>query len=176
MASGSTKAVAEKAKHQRLVTGKRPASFPKAKASTRLSPYKHVKVFGQSVGLTSDKQASVIKALKSGLPISSFQKLQKIMDVSAGELASTVNIASRTLSRRKRQGKLQTDESERLLRIGKLFDMALELFEDKRLAQQWFKEPNKALGGATPLGYSDTEPGAKEVEMLIGRLEFGIFS
>jgi putative toxin-antitoxin system antitoxin component (TIGR02293 family) len=176
MANGSTKAGAEKMKSLYSGVGKRPTSFLKTKVRTRLHPYKHVKILGQSVGLTSDNQASIIKALKSGLPISSFKKLQKIMDVPAGELASTVNIASRTLSRRNKQGKLQTDESERLLRIGKLFDMALELFEDKRLARQWFKEPNKALGGSSPLNYSDTEPGAKEVEMLIGRLENGVFS
>jgi putative toxin-antitoxin system antitoxin component (TIGR02293 family) len=145
-----------------------------AKAVTAI-PYKHIKV-GQSVGVTSDNTATIIKALKSGLPISSFKKLQKIMDLPAGDLASIVNIAPRTLSRRNKQGKLQTDESERLLRLGKLFDMALELFEDKLLARQWFKEPNKALGGASPLNYSDTEPGAKEVEMLIGRLEHGVFS
>ena len=176
MAHGSTKAVAEKTKSQSSGAGKRPTSFLKTRIGVRLIPYKHVKVIGQSVGLTSNNKASIIKALKSGLPISSFEKLQKIMDVPAGELASTVNIAPRTLSRRKKQGKLQTDESERLLRIGRLFYMALELFEDKRLARQWFKEPNKALGGSSPLNYSDTEPGAKEVEMLIGRLEHGVFS
>jgi putative toxin-antitoxin system antitoxin component (TIGR02293 family) len=176
MAQGSTKTVVEKTRRQYPGSGKRPGSVSKSKIGARISPYKHVKILGQSVGLTSDKKASIIKALKSGLPISSFKKLQKIMDVPAGELALTVNIALRTLSRRNKQGRLQTDESERLLRIGRLFDMALELFEDKRLARQWFKEPNKALGGSSPLNYSDTEPGAKEVELLIGRLEHGVFS
>ena len=176
MVHGTTKTVAEKSKSRITGTRKRPASVLKRKIVSHATPYTHVKVLGQSVGLTSDNKAAIIKALKSGLPISSFKRLQKIMDVPAGELASTVNIAPRTLLRRKKQGKLQTDESERLLRIGKLFDMALELFEDKKLARQWFKEPNKALGGSSPLNYSDTEPGAKEVEMLIGRLEFGVFS
>jgi putative toxin-antitoxin system antitoxin component (TIGR02293 family) len=40
----------------------------------------------------------------------------------------------------------------------------------------WLKSPQKALGGKTPLEYSDTEPGAREVEDLLGRLEHGVFS
>src|SRR4051812_12328370 len=100
MAHGSMKVAAEKTKGHYAGTGKRPTSFLKTRIGARINPYKHVKVIGQSVGLTSNNKTSIINALKSGLPISSFTKLQKIMDVPAGELASTVNIAPRTLSRR----------------------------------------------------------------------------
>ncbi len=87
-----------------------------------------------------------------------------------------MNISPRTFSRRETGGKLQTDESDRLFRTGRLFDMAIELFEDQALAQKWFTTPKKALGEKSPLAYADTEPGAKEVENLIGRLEHGVYS
>src|SRR5690606_29674049 len=176
MVKSSGKMASGKKKAGKLVSAGRSRSVVKKKTTSHVPAYRHIKVLGQSVGLLTDNQAAIIKALKSGLPISSFKKLQKIMDVPAGQLATTVNIAARTLLRRGKQGKLQTDESERLLRIGRLFDLTLELFEDKQMARQWFKEPNKALGGVSPLEYSDTEPGAKEVESLIGRLDQGIFS
>ena len=32
----------------------------------------------------------------------------------------------------------------------------------------------RALGGATPLGFARTEPGVREVEDLLGRIEYGI--
>ena len=35
---------------------------------------------------------------------------------------------------------------------------------------------NRALGGATPLDFAKTEPGAREVENVLGRLEHGVFS
>jgi putative toxin-antitoxin system antitoxin component (TIGR02293 family) len=43
-------------------------------------------------------------------------------------------------------------------------------------AISWLAAPKKALGHETPLAYSRTELGAREVENLIGRLEHGVFS
>lgn len=53
----------------------------------------------------------------------------------------------------------------------------MELFEgDVAGAVVWLTSPKKALGHKTPLAYSRTKPGAREVENLIGRLEQGVFS
>jgi putative toxin-antitoxin system antitoxin component (TIGR02293 family) len=53
----------------------------------------------------------------------------------------------------------------------------VNLFEgDVPAAMTWLTTPRKALGGRPPLSYARTEPGAREVENLIGRLEHGIFS
>ena len=79
--------------------------------------------------------------------------------------------------RRKASGKLTTEESERLLRIAGIFEDAVDLFEgDVPAAVNWLTTPRKALGDRPPLSYARTEPGAREVENLIGRLEHGIFS
>ena len=118
----------------------------------------------------------LIKNIKKGLPISAFEKIKKELDVSADTLASTVNIANRTLARRKKEGRFQPDESERVLRIASLFDRALQVLHNQNSVQLWFKSPQKGLGGKTPLEYADTEPGAREVEDLLGRLEHGVFS
>ena len=100
----------------------------------------------------------------------------KELDISAKTLPITVNIAHRTLTRRQKEGRFKTDESERVLRIARLYDKAVEVFEEKSIAKQWFKIPSKALGGKTPLEYADTEPGAQEVFDLLGRVEHGVFS
>ena len=118
----------------------------------------------------------LIKNIKKGLPISAFEKIQKELDVSADTLASTINIATRTLARRKKEGRFHSDESERVLRIASLFDRALQVLHSQSRVQLWFKSPQKGLGGQTPLEYADTEPGAREVEDLLGRLEHGVFS
>ena len=56
------------------------------------------------------------------------------------------------------------------------FDKAVDVLEDRNLARKWFKEPVRALNGRTPLEFSDTELGAQEVEDLLGRIEYGVFS
>ena len=80
-------------------------------------------------------------------------------------------------SRRKSKGKFTPEESERLLRLGTVFEQAVELFEgDRAAALRWLTAPRKALEGKTPLAYARTELGAREVEDLIGRLEHGVVS
>jgi putative toxin-antitoxin system antitoxin component (TIGR02293 family) len=128
------------------------------------------------MNLIKTEKTVLIKNIKKGLPTSAFEKIQKELDVSADTLAATVNIASRTLARRKKEGRLHPDESERVLRIASLFDKAVQVFHNQNRVQLWFKSPQKALGGRTPLEYADTEPGAREVEDLLGRLEHGVFS
>ena len=90
-------------------------------------------------------------------------------------LSQIVNIPKRTLTRRKQQGKLNADESEKVLRIARLYDRALEVFEDQHAAEKWLKEPARGLGEAIPLKYARTELGAQEVERLLIRIEHGVF-
>ncbi len=81
------------------------------------------------------------------------------------------------MARRKAAGRLAPDESERLLRISTVFEKTVDLFEgDVAGAVAWLTSPKRALGRETPLAYSRTELGAREVEDLIGRLEHGVFS
>jgi len=128
------------------------------------------------LNLIKTEKNVLIKNIKKGLPISAFEKIQRELDASADTLASTVNIATRTLARRKKEGRFHSDESERVLRIASLFDRALQVLHSQNRVQLWFKSPQKGLGGQTPLEYADTEPGAREVEDLLGRLEHGVFS
>jgi len=128
------------------------------------------------VGQRFQNPSEMIATLKEGLPISAFEAVKEALGISEQALSEVTRIATRTLTRRKREGRLHTDESERLLRIGLLFDRAVEVLGTREAAQQWFVTPLQALGGAAPLDYADTEPGAREVEDLLGRIAHGVFS
>lgn len=133
-------------------------------------------VWGRSLGISLRNTEAIIDYLKNGLTISSFERLSDAIEISPRKLAGITNIASRTLARRKKEGKLQLAESERVFRLGTLFDKAVEVLGDRSHARRWIKTPTKALGGKSPLEYADTEIGAREVEDLLGRLEHGVFS
>ena len=152
--------------------GVRTLGVPSARISVASKPF----VYGASVGVQSRDRCDVIRLLKQGLPISAFDRMQAELDVPARTLAIAASIAERTLIRRRKEGRLQPAESERLLRIGVLFDKALEVLGEQEIVRRWFKTPKKALGGQSPLEYADTEPGAREVEDLLGRIEYGVFS
>jgi putative toxin-antitoxin system antitoxin component (TIGR02293 family) len=132
-------------------------------------------MYGQTIGIQSKSLDDLIIHLKRGLPVISLTKLSDEMGVPENRLAIVVNIAQRTLTRRKKEGRFKPDESERVLRIAKLFERAIEVMGTSELAQQWFRSPVKGLRGKTPLEYADTEPGAQEVEAMLDRIEDGVF-
>lgn len=120
---------------------------------------------------------SLLAKVQAGLPYRAIEHLQRNLDLPMSRLAEVVDIRPRTLSRRKEEGRLEPDESDRLLRASRVFGRALELFEaDAAEARAWLGRPQRALGGAVPLDLLRTELGAREVEDLIGRLEQGVFS
>jgi len=128
------------------------------------------------LGLRARTRVQVIAALKAGLPVGSFNRLQAALAIRTQELAGIVQIPVRTLARRQREQHLDIGESERVLRIGSLFDRAVAVLGNAERARQWLKAPQLALGGRTPLEYADTEPGTREVEDLLGQLEDGVFA
>ena len=74
----------------------------------------------QSIGIRSKNIDELILKIEKGLPISSFDKLKKKLGVSDNFLSQIVNIPKRTLTRRKQQGRLNTQESEKVLRVARL--------------------------------------------------------
>jgi putative toxin-antitoxin system antitoxin component (TIGR02293 family) len=108
--------------------------------------------------------------------MSEFTALQELLALTEDVLAGLLGISRATLHRRKKSGRLGTPESERLVRFARLFGRAMEVFGSEEGAREWLKSPARACGGESPLSYSDTEFGAREVEDLLGRLEHGVFS
>jgi putative toxin-antitoxin system antitoxin component (TIGR02293 family) len=64
-----------------------------------------------------------------------------------------------------------------LLRLSRLFERAVSLYDgDRDEARQWLETPIPALDDEPPLELARTEPGAREVDDLIGRIEHGVVS
>ena len=103
--------------------------------------------------------------------------LARHLRISQEQLSELIYLPKRTLHRRIEQGEvLKQDESERVLRLFRLYNRAVEVFADEERAARWFSSRPKALGGKTPLEFMKTEPGARWVEEVLGRIEHGVFS
>jgi putative toxin-antitoxin system antitoxin component (TIGR02293 family) len=117
----------------------------------------------------------LISQLKAGLPVESFDDLRNHLDLSDNALAQIVQIPKRTLGRRRVKGRFNTGESERVLRLTQVYEMAADVFWSSEKAKRWLKKPARGLGGRIPLEYADTYIGANEVVKLLGRIDHGIF-
>ncbi|MEJ2219865.1 MAG: hypothetical protein P8X80_03520 [Desulfobacterales bacterium] len=101
----------------------------------------------QAIDIKSKNINDMIQKVQKGLPVRSFEKLGKKLGVSDTLLSRILNIPMRTLTRRKHQGRLNAEESEKVLRIAKLYDKALDVFEDEGATEKWLNEPARGLGG-----------------------------
>jgi putative toxin-antitoxin system antitoxin component (TIGR02293 family) len=132
---------------------------------------------GRTLGLKATSPRELIRQVELGFSFSRLRLLESRSGMPVARIAAIVGIPERTLARRRNSGRLTSDESERLLRVSGVFEKAVDLCEGNRAAAlKWLTSPKKALENETPLLYSRTELGAREVENLIGRLEHGVFS
>lgn len=132
--------------------------------------------YGKSIGITVEHPTELISILKSGLPFKSFEVLRDNLAITEKSLVKILQLTASELHERKVRGYFHRDESERLYRVARLYDRAYELFADQEMLRSWIKMPKLALAGMSPIYYADLEPGAIEVDDLIGRLQYGVYS
>lgn len=115
--------------------------------------------------------------VEEGLPVGEVVEFGKQAGFTNEELARLIHIPARTYARRvASKSRLKVSEGERAIRLMRLFSRAKQVFGTDENTRRWFNARILALGRKTPLEYAQTEPGAREVENIIGRIEDGVFS
>lgn len=118
---------------------------------------------------------AMVQRVEEGLPVMDVVRFSRQAGFTNEELARLINIPARTYARRVAdKGRLKVHEGERAARLMRVFDRAKQLFVTDENTRGWFNAQIPALGWKTPLEYAQTEPGAREVENVIGRIEHGI--
>ena len=118
----------------------------------------------------------LIRKIQKGLRFTELETLQNSIDLPFEQLAAKLSISRSTLQRRKAAGRLSPDESDKVMRLSRLLEHATKVFGDIEKARAWLKFPQRGLGGAVPLDYAETEVGAREVDNLLGRIDYGVYS
>jgi len=128
---------------------------------------------GNAADLTPSK---LIKSLKAGLLVQEVEVLRSNLNLPAERLFPILGISKATLHRRMASGRFDPAESDRVVRFARLMGKAVEVLESVPNARLWLTSPQVGLGGAVPLEYAETEVGAREVDDLLGRIEYGVYS
>jgi putative toxin-antitoxin system antitoxin component (TIGR02293 family) len=126
-------------------------------------------VFGRSFRTASDIQA----AIREGFPQTVVVEVMHAAGLTLKELASSLDLSPRSLQRRRREGRLARHESDRLYRLARIIALAKRYLGDDESSTRWLRRPIRALGGSIPLQWIDTEPGARLVENVLGRIAYG---
>lgn len=124
-------------------------------------------------GKTFSNDRDLREAIREGFPPAVVPQLMRASGLTLKELAGALDLSPRSLQRRRQGGRLAAYESDRLYRLARIVALASESLGDQRRAMRWLKRSNRALGGLAPLAAIDTEPGARQVENILGRIAYG---
>lgn len=131
------------------------------------------KILGRVVKRTSD----LAELVREGIPARALMVLAERAGLRQADVSSRFGIPQRTLTRRlAKHARLTTAESDRTVRLARVYAAAVETLGDAGKASEWLKTANRALGGARPFDQLDTDPGVREVEEILGRIAYGVYS
>jgi putative toxin-antitoxin system antitoxin component (TIGR02293 family) len=75
---------------------------------------------------------------------------------------------------KRRNGKLRVIESERTERLARVIAAAETVWDDQNDAREWLTKPHPELGDRAPIECALTELGARQVESVLDRLQYGL--
>jgi putative toxin-antitoxin system antitoxin component (TIGR02293 family) len=129
------------------------------------------------LGRPANRGGVLAELVREGLPVKALLLLAERLDMRQAEISDKIGIPKRTLTRRLTQhSRLTAAESDRAVRLAQVYSNAAETLGSDEKAAAWLKTPNRALRGGRPLDQLDTDPGVREVEDVLGRIAYGVYS
>ena len=112
-----------------------------------------------------------------GFEFDAVEKIKAHASLTDAELAALLGIGEATLRRARVAGAtLDAATSDRLYRLSKVIAVAEEVLESTTGAIGWLRRPQPALQGRTPLELLVTQAGADQVETLLRRIDYGVYT
>jgi len=120
---------------------------------------------------------ALAQLVRDGLPVKALVELAERLNLRQAEISEKIGISQRTLTRRiAHHSRLTASESDRIVRFAQVYSNAVETLGSPQRAADWLKTPNRTLRGGRPFDQLDTDPGVREVEDLLGRIAYGVYS
>jgi len=117
----------------------------------------------------------IVDHIQKGFAVKALYRVSDFL--APGDVNFKFQIVSKaTLARRKKQpgARLTAHESDRLARLAKVFSFAREVWGDDEGARAFLFRPHPMLRGRRPIDVVlGTELGARLVEEILGRLQYG---
>lgn len=133
----------------------------------------------QVLGVGAGERAcslAIARIVHTRVPIGTLQAYTKRGFLSSAEVYRYI-IPKRTLTHRKnKHERLSIDESEKLARIARLTEQAIDTFGSTAKAAAWLRRPDPRFGDKAPLELASTEHGGRVVEETLIQIDEGFFA
>lgn len=116
------------------------------------------------------------REIERGIPITMLEKFSAYSGIAVKDLLEIV-IPARTLKhRRQRQEPLSLDESDRLMRVAKMCELAVKVYGDQEGGRKWLLGTKRRFDGRTALSMLRTEAGEQAVTNALIQIDEGYFA
>ena len=164
-------------------------------------------LMGRLLGVPLSSEADALRVSRTGIPASHFVAVAKRLNLSVDAIGAPSTMRRRLKNAAKFVGKdkqghvivhvhdaaggkvtesaettsedlLTPVESERLVRLARVYSEAMQLFGDEQAALAWLNTPADYLqddNPTTPMKLAEMESGARIVEALLQRTAYGVF-
>ena len=120
---------------------------------------------------------AIARRIEKGLPSSSIDRVKDALNLNDKQMSAILDASQRTLTRLRAGRKhVPVSVGDRLFRIANIFVLAADALESEDEAKHWLRSRQVGLNNRTPLELLNTEAGAREIERLLGRIEYGVYS
>lgn len=118
--------------------------------------------------------AELAGKLEKGLPVSALERVSRLISPLEPNFKYLI-VRKATLARRKsKHSRLTTEESDRVARLARLWELALDVWGDAQDAHEFLFKPHAMLDGKSPVDATlQTSFGAREAEAILGRAKYG---
>jgi putative toxin-antitoxin system antitoxin component (TIGR02293 family) len=115
------------------------------------------------------------RAVEQGVPLSALDEFAAYSGIPIKDLLEVV-IPARTLKhRRQRSEPLNLDESDRLARVSRTFELAVKVYKDRDDGRDWLMSTMRRFDGRTALSMLRTEAGEHAVREFLIQIDEGMF-
>lgn len=141
--------------------------------STMLEEAQILKLLGQR----GKRPGALVELTRTGIDAVVAKRAVEAFQLSARQTMAILGTSQRTLARRlQKKEPLGPVESDRLVRFLRVAAHAEKVLEGRDRAVDWLKSPNRALGGKVPMELLDTDAGTEQVEEVLLRIDYGVYS
>lgn len=131
--------------------------------------------FFSFIGIKPMSDLELATLTERGLPLTAIDRLKR-HGLTFTEISDVV-ISPRTLKhRRSRKELLSNVETERVLRVARIVDLAEQVFGSREKALLWLRSSDDRLKDRSPMQMLVNEPGGRLVENLLWQIDEGVYS
>ena len=126
----------------------------------------------RTLGADIASEADLARIVRHRIPLKALEHLKR-SGFSEREIERFVIPARTRRHRHTRRQKLTVEESDRLVRLTRIQALAEDVFGDAVKGNRWLRETLNILDGRSPLELAETDAGARVVEQILAKIDWG---